>query len=287
MIMKKIKLIAIDIGGTLLQNSNEISFKDIETLRKVQSEGIKVSLITARMYSSTKYISNVINADYGIFGNGSVVMNLKNLDTLNFSCLQKNDVEKLIAFAKKNNLYIHISRLLWEFSDMDDFFVKKHNLLNLRYPDELKSNVLMVDDLNGYCKNIDDIVKVIFVSENKMDAVEKQIKEEFPNLYITEHNKNLYEDAIGKTINYIEVGVNKKNKADGLKVLTKSLNLKSDEVLVIGDGDNDVEMFRMFENSGCMNNGSELAKSNAKYISFANNNESGVSEIINYYLKED
>ena len=285
--MSKIKLIAIDIGGTLLKNNNEISPKDIETIKKIKSKGIKVSLITARMYSSTKYISNVINCDYGIFGNGSVVMDLNNLNTLTSSYLQKSDVEKLISFAKENNLYIHISRLLWEFSDTDDFFVKKHSLLNLNYPDELKSNVLMVDDLISYCKNIDDVVKVIFVSEKNLNTIEKQIKSKFPNLYITEHNKNLYEDAIGKTINYIEVGVNKKNKADGLKMLTESLNLKSDEVLVIGDGDNDIEMFKMFENSGCMSNGSELAKNNSKYISFANNNESGVSEIIDYYLKEE
>ena len=75
--MNNIKLVAIDIGGTLITDDNRITQENIETLKKIKSLGIKISLVTARMYSSTKYISKVIDADFGVFGNGCNVMNLK------------------------------------------------------------------------------------------------------------------------------------------------------------------------------------------------------------------
>ena len=54
--MEKIKLIAIDIGGTLITDSNEITDTNLKILNSVRKKGIKVALITARMYSSTKLI---------------------------------------------------------------------------------------------------------------------------------------------------------------------------------------------------------------------------------------
>lgn len=284
--MEKIKLIAMDIGGTLLTDNNQISNETIKIITKIKSMGIDVALITARMYSSTKYISKVIDADYGIFGNGSVVMDLKDKKALYFEYLDSNDVEELIIFSKDEQVYMHISRLLWEVSDENKYFALKHKILNKTYPKELKSNVLVVDDLLTYCKKHSDIVKAIFVSEDNMDSFVEKFKNKFPDLYITEYNQNLFEHAINKTINYVEIGRGIKNKADGLKNLINHLGILPDEVLVIGDGKNDIEMFKNFKNSGCPSNGDEEIKKQANYVSNKTNNQSAVVDIIQNFIKE-
>ena len=51
--MSKIKLIAIDIGGTLIDDNNNIPPENIEILKKMKKQGIKIALVTARMLSST------------------------------------------------------------------------------------------------------------------------------------------------------------------------------------------------------------------------------------------
>lgn len=283
--MNNIKLVGIDIGGTLITDDNRITQENIETLKKIKSLGIKISLVTARMYSSTKYISKVIDADFGVFGNGCNVMNLKDFDTYYSEIIPNKIVEELVNFGKENNMYIHLSQLLYETSDQDKYFLKKHNYLNQNYSEELKSNIRKVDDLKKYVKEVNDVVNVIFVSEKNMDKFLDKIKTKFPSLFITEYNKNLYETAINQTINYIETGIKNTTKLDGLKELMKKLNIKPEEILVIGDGDNDVEMFNYFKNSGCLLNGSEKAKKVASYISKKTNNDSGVSEIIKHYVK--
>ena len=285
--MKKIKLVAIDIGGTLITDDNKITAKNFETLKKLKLMKIEVALITARMYSSTKYISNLIAADYGVFGNGSNIMNLSNLTTYYTEIISKDLLKELVLFGKKNNMYIHLSEELCETSDENKYFALKHNILNENYPQNLKSNIQVVNNLLDYVNNAQNVVKVIFVTEssNDMSAFIEKFKIKFPNLYICEYNRNLYENAIGQTINYIEVGVKNTTKAEGLKNLLNVLKINHDEILVIGDGDNDIEMFKEFTNSGCLINGTNMAKKYANYISNYTNNESGVSEIIEHYVK--
>ena len=103
--MKSIKLVAIDIGGTLITDSNEITTTNLKVLDDVIKKGIKIALITARMYSSTKYISNLINASYGVFGNGANIMDLENMQSLYSRFIQEKILKDLICFGKEEKLY--------------------------------------------------------------------------------------------------------------------------------------------------------------------------------------
>ena len=139
------------------------------------------------------------------------ILNRKKI--IKYDYLSKSDVKKLIDFSKENYLYAHISRLFVELSDENKYFTLKHNILNKNYPKKLKSNILVVNNLEHYCEKHPDIIKIILVSEKNMDLTVNKINNIFPNLYITEYNKNLYEYAIDKTINYIEIGNNYSEKS--------------------------------------------------------------------------
>jgi len=283
--MKKIKLIAIDIGGTLITDDNEIPEANLNAIINAKAKGISISLITARMYSSTKYISKNIGADYGVFSNGSIVMNLNNMSIYKEEYIPKELIPELIDFAKENDIYIHINRPFVEFSDRDEYFVLKHRLLNEDYPDELKSNILLVDNLKKYCESINDIVKVVFVSEQNLDGFVEKFKKKFPQLHITEYYRNSNETTIGKIINYVEVGIKNSTKCDGLERLIDELGIEKDETLVIGDGENDLDMFSKFKVSGCLNNGTNAAKKISNYVSTKTNNEAGLAEIISHFIE--
>ncbi len=283
--INKISLVALDIGGTLLSDDNTISKENLDTIQNLKSKGIKIVLSTAREYSSTKYISKQIKCDYGVFSNGSHLLDINNLKTLKCSLLKTKAVLEIYNYCKKNNLYIHLNQEFCEVSDQMDYFNLKHNILNQGYPDELKSACFLVENLNEYIIN-NPITKVVIVSEQDLDITIKELEEILKkyNLFITEHNRNLYEHIINKKINYIEIGSTKDTKSSGLIELSKILNIPIDEILVVGDGDNDLEMLSKFPNSICMSNGTEHAKKLAKYITKKDNNNSGVAEGLNYYM---
>ena len=74
--INKISLVALDVGGTLLSDDNTISKENLNAIQNLKKMGIKIALSTAREYSSTKYISKQINCDYGVFSNGSHILDI-------------------------------------------------------------------------------------------------------------------------------------------------------------------------------------------------------------------
>ena len=284
-IIQKISLIVLDIGGTLLSDDNTISKLNLESIKIAKQNGIKIALATAREYSSTKYISKLIDCDYGVFSNGSHLFDFINLKSLKSSLIQTEEVLEIYKYCKENNLYIHLNQETCEVSDEMKYFNLKHHLLNEIYPEELKSSCYLIKNLMEYIKN-NIITKIVIVSEHNLEEHIVQLKQILNkyNLFITEYNTNLYETIIDKTINYIEIGSSSDTKASGLLQLGKILNIPPEQILVFGDGDNDIEMFVTFENSVCMANGTNKAKILSKYVTTKNNNNSGVAEGINYYI---
>lgn len=126
-IIQKISLIGLDIGGTLLSDNNTISKENLESIERARNKGIKIALATAREYSSTKYISKLIHCDYGVFSNGSHLLDLARLETLKCSLIQTKAVLEIYKYCKNNNLYIHLNQEFCEVSDEMKYFNLKHH----------------------------------------------------------------------------------------------------------------------------------------------------------------
>lgn len=282
-----IKLIAVDLGGTLLADNNTISQTNLEALNFARSKGIKISLATARMYSSTKYISKLIKSDYGIFSNGSFVYDIASNFIVREQLLQSKAILELIKFAKSKGIYVHLNHRFKEGADSREYFTLKHMMLNEKYPEELKSDIFLTDNLINHVIKSDDILKIIFVSDLPLDTVLEEITLILKkhDLSITEYYKNLNEVAIGKTINYIEIGQSMDTKLSGLNSLLEYMSISREEILFIGDGENDYTMFNEVENTACMSNGDEKVKKLASYVTKNNNNNSGVAESIYHFVK--
>lgn len=285
--MSKIKLIACDIGGTLITDDNIITEENIKAFEYAKSKGALITLATARMYSSTKYISNKIKSDYGVFCNGSHIMDIRNLMTLKKEVLKHFVAKKIIEYAKNKDIYVHLNEEFCETSDQLKFFSLKHTILNERYEKNLQSNIKIVNDLLEYTKDNNEIFKVILVSEKYLEQEIEDIKKmiEGENVFLTEYYKDLKETAINKVISYAEFGCSNKNKANGVLDLAQILNISKDEIMAIGDQDNDIEMMQNVRYSIGMKNSTENIKKIAKYITKNDNNNSGVAEAIYNFIK--
>ena len=72
--MRMIKLIGIDIDGTLTENDGRINFEAAVLLRKLQESGLQVVLATGRSVFETYTLSRFLGfANFGISENGGVI----------------------------------------------------------------------------------------------------------------------------------------------------------------------------------------------------------------------
>ncbi|MCD7840341.1 MAG: HAD-IIB family hydrolase, partial [Erysipelotrichaceae bacterium] len=83
--------------------------------------------------------------------------------------------------------------------------------------------------------------------------------------------------------NNIEVTDLHATKGAIIKLIAQKLNIQDDEVMVIGDGLNDLTMFEMFENSVAVENSEDVIKKLAQYHVDSADND-GVAEAIEKYV---
>lgn len=62
-------------------------------------------------------------------------------------------------------------------------------------------------------------------------------------------------------------------------MICQYLNLSEEEIITIGDGENDISMFNITPNSVAMGNALEYIKKQAKYITLSND-EDGVAKVL-------
>ena len=74
-----IKLIALDIDGTIADDSGNISLETINSIKSIKSYGIKVCLVTGRRDIDIKPISALCQkVDYLLLNNGAKIIDINN-----------------------------------------------------------------------------------------------------------------------------------------------------------------------------------------------------------------
>ena len=78
---------------------------------------------------------------------------------------------------------------------------------------------------------------------------------------------------------YCDITSNLVSKGKAVKQLCDYLGIKEDEIIVIGDGENDISMFNMTSNSVAMGNALQNVKESAQYVTLTND-EDGVAKVL-------
>lgn len=242
-----IKLIASDLDGTIIDTNNQIFANNFDAITTIHNKNIPFAICTGKTYSITKDLCKQFNAQYGIFGNGSQIINLQTGEEILRNILKKDDVIHCINIARENNLHVHLyteNEIITEklmYMDLRNFEINKQSNLGL--------NFKLVPDIREYAlSTTDDIFKTIISSEKNMNLAKKQL-EECSNFSVTLINKTgQYKDCvINKDYMYLDISPKNINKSFAINYLSNYLNLKNEDILSIGDNLNDLDMVK---NSG-------------------------------------
>lgn len=287
------KMATIDLDGTLLNSIGEISEENIKELRRCIENGVEIVLSSGRVINSIKNFANEIgNNNYLISGNGSFIYDIKNEKVIYQNTIPKEKVLNIIKICEENSIYYSIS--------LENFILTKslnYNILfyskeNLKKSNEEKININITDDIYKYIENIENIKvsKISICDKDKIvfSSILKKIRQisHIDVLDVAHLSRKYIEngtESVPIEFFYTEITNENVNKWEAIKVLMKLLNIKSDEVISIGDNINDKEML---ENAGlgiAMGNSAPYIKEFAKIIT-DDNNSSGVAKALKRYV---
>ena len=278
----KYKLICVDMDGTLLNNKGEISDKNIEILRKVIDKGIRVAISTGRIFTSADFYANLIGVKVPVIAaNGAIIIEKDENRVVYKNIISEELVRTLIQLGEENGVRPH-------------FYTADKVLVHSSLPDKIKSDidkhynrdsfegkVVEIEEYNEWKEmiqaNKDKIIKCTFIDFNN-ERIDKIIdfmnKEEKLNSSYGRCNKG----ELGE-MTIIETTNGDVNKGSGVKILSDFYEIDKEEIICIGDGDNDLSMVEYAGLGIAMGNGTEKVKLLSKYITDTNVND-GVAKAI-------
>lgn len=107
-----IKLIAIDIDGTLLNNDRKITPAVYKALKDAEAQGVRIVLCTGRPLTGVqdllKELDLFTDNDFVITYNGSLVQKTKNQEIISEFGLSQDDYLFVEMTARKLGVHLHV-----------------------------------------------------------------------------------------------------------------------------------------------------------------------------------
>lgn len=266
-----IKLIAIDLDGTLLTEDKQISPANKAALAKAKAAGVKVVLCTGRPLRAIdpflKELHLLEAGDYSITFNGGLVQKNDTEEIMEKAALTTENVQELYKLAQQLALPLDV--------------VSDGTVLQLPSAPQHKS---WYDVLNKLLHFEPSSIKEIDGSMIYNKAV-VAYEQEFLDQQIAQIPASYYEKyEIIKTrstlLEFMPKGV---TKAYGIALLAKDLGIQADEIMGIGDEENDLPMIEYAGIGVAMDNAVPMVKAAADYIT-ASNHEDGVALAVEKFV---
>lgn len=259
-----IKLVAIDIDGTLVNEDKVMSDKVSTVIHEAIDQGIKIVLCTGRPIEGIHPYLDKLNFkdenDYVISQNGACITQTNTMEVIEERFLKVEELQEIFQFSKE---YPPIICALNE----KHFYVLSDNIT-----EQLKEESRILNmELEIVTPEVFDedsrILKVVCLAEKDvLDEFEEKIPQEMRDrYYMVRSQKDL-----------LEIMVKDTNKGTALKKLADHLGLSMEEVMAIGDGENDYEMIEAAGLGIVMENGTDRVKGIANEITLSNE-EDGVA----------
>jgi len=97
-----IKLVASDLDVTIIDKNNLIFSNNFKAFDDLHKHNMNFVVCTGKTYPITKKMCSEINAKFGIFGNGNLIMDLENEKVL--ENMSKKAQEKALEFDIDKNI---------------------------------------------------------------------------------------------------------------------------------------------------------------------------------------
>ncbi|WP_246062563.1 HAD family hydrolase [Mesohalobacter halotolerans] len=255
-----IKLVVSDMDGTLLNDNHEVSPRFFKQFKKLKALNIHFVAASGRQYHSLiEKLEPIKNQISIIAENGGMLQHDNELQAL--LKLSNTDVNRCIKTLRTlENAFIVLCSKHSAYIESDDIdFTSRLK--------EYYTAVKSVDDLTQL--KSDEFLKIaVFHSESS----EKHV---YP------HVKPLENDfqVIVSGQNWLDISHLHSNKAYALKKLLDKMGISSDQTLVFGDYNNDIDMMKLAKYSVAMKNAHPNVKRIAKFETHSNTNE-GVEHIL-------
>lgn len=269
------KLICIDMDGTLLNDKKTINDENIEAIKKAIQKGVKVAVTTGRLFTSAKFYANLLGVKAPVISSNGAYIREKDKDEIIYKAtLGLENSKKVLEILKKYDIKIFFNTCDSVIANREIDENNAYLQMNKTLPKDKQIKFKIVKDFDKIVEDEkDEILKCICIDEdfNKIKKVKREIQK-INGIEVVSSNRDNFE--------VMKEGI---CKGKAVEILAGSYGIKQEEIICIGDSENDLSMIKYAGMGVAMKNGAEDIKVHANYITDTNNN-SGVAKAIEKFV---
>jgi Cof subfamily protein (haloacid dehalogenase superfamily) len=261
-----IKLVAVDLDDTLLDHSLSVSPRTCEAIRLAEEQGVAVTIATGRMFSSALPYARQLNMKVPLITyNGGMVRYPQSGAMIFHQTIDGKIAGQILELFRGKNWYLqsYVNDLL---------YVAKRGEKARQY--EALAGVEAVPLGEAFYQMRDEPTKMLAMAEpDELQVIQETIHERFPGAVFTATSKPTYLELTHPDV----------NKGHALAILAAHLGIQQEEVMAIGDSNNDYPMIRYAGFGVAMGNASARVKGIAQAVTTANDAH-GVAEALEKHV---
>lgn len=263
-----IKMIALDIDGTLLNSDKKITPQNKQAIQKAKEQGIKIVLCTGRPLMGIHHLLEELDllneGDFSITYNGGLIQKNNTGEVLSQKTLSTEQVQELHDLSLSLNVPMNMIDL--EYVYEPTYPVGKESL----YPTLMTTSLPFI---RREVKEFDTnhmFNKVVFCTNPE------ELDEAILNIppFVRQRYSMMKSRPLLFEIMHPEV-----NKGKGIDTLCRLLGITKSEVMACGDEENDLAMLQYAGVAVVMENGTDEVKKHASFVT-KSNDEHGVAHAI-------
>lgn len=278
--MKDIKLVALDLDGTLFDNSSRISKRNLTAIRSITDKGIHVVISTGRPFEGIPFDQiKGTGINYAITANGSGIYEISTGKCLYENAMDEELVTPILNFLLTRDIH------------MDAFIGGKgytpiqcvETAQKLTVPSSIKNYIITTRT------RLDNILQ--FIHENQLKVQKMTL-----NFYPAADGTLIDRETVRKFLvsnpsittvcggyNNLEFTRADANKGVGLRKLAEILGVNPDAAMAIGDTENDLAIIEAAGIGVAMGNATDAVKARADYVTTTNTKD-GVAAAIEHFI---
>ncbi len=269
--MKRKKLVALDIDGTLTEKfAHTIPRSTIELVKRAK-EYAYITLVTGRMYSSSILQALILDIDVPMIAyQGAYVVNPKTGEFISKLLLDSDIARKVVKFVVDREFDVNI------FSESTVYTIRD-NTKTRNYSFNFKVSFYVRNDILRIMKeeDIHPAKLQIIDTEERIKWLEERVREGFPEVGILKSFANFLE-IVNKSV----------SKSKALDLLLNLYELEREDLIAVGDSYNDIDMIEYAGIGIAMGDSPKELKEVADFVA-PSVSERGVEYVLKKFVLEE
>jgi Cof subfamily protein (haloacid dehalogenase superfamily) len=269
---RDIRLLVLDIDGTLVDEANGIRDRVLHALRSVQCRGVEIALATGRLFRTALPIYRSIDLTLPLICcEGALIRHPETGFVHGHWPLDRDVAERLLDHTEELRLD---GRLSVHFHIQDDIYISNSSEASIKYFAGSNAEPIVVPDLRRFLDQA--TTKVAVVSENAevIARFGRELKNSHSRAQVAVHNSVTVLEAFHPDV----------NKQLAVRYLAEEiLSLRPENVMAIGDDVADIEMLQYAGLGVAMGNAPAAVRAVADWVA-TGIAEDGVARAVEKWL---